>query len=167
MLFMERRHLWGVDNKTTFELTKTKCMVFSQKRCKFDVSRLVSEGNPVEKVVSSKVVGYMLDSRLRWGGMVDMLARKARGRIAALSRVRHLLSNANMKKIYLMFIRSIMEYGSVAWCGAAQSHLSKLDRIQARAESIGGFEVESLLVRRQAACFSFALKLLDGEARGV
>ena len=29
--------------------------------------------------------------------------------------------------LYAMFRRSIMEYGSVAWMGAADSHLSKLD----------------------------------------
>ena len=65
-----------------------------------------------------------------------------------------------------MFIRSIMEYNSVCWMGAAQSHLSKLDRIQASAERIGGFKVESLGCRREAAAMSIALKLLDGRGRG-
>ena len=65
-----------------------------------------------------------------------------------------------------MFIRSIMEYQSTAWMGAAQSHLDKLDRIQHRAEMIGSFTVEPLQARRDAAAVSFALKLLDGNARG-
>ena len=57
---------WGDDNKTTFELDKTFSMVFSQKKCPFDASQLVFEGFPVEQVKDSKVVGYVLDSKLRW-----------------------------------------------------------------------------------------------------
>ena len=55
----------------------------------------------------------------------------------------------------------------MAWCGAAEVHLKKLDRVQARAQKIGRFEVHSLQVRREAAVLTFALKLLDGDARGV
>ena len=65
-----------------------------------------------------------------------------------------------------MFIRSIMEYNSVSWMGAAESHLSKLDRIQLSAQKIGSFDVESLQCRRDAAALSLALKLLDGKCRG-
>ena len=98
--------------------------------------------------------------------MIKKLAVKARQRIGALSRVRHLLNSENLKMIYTMFIRSIMEYQSTAWVGTAQSHLDKLDRIQRRAEMIGSFTVEPLQARRDAAAMSFALKLLDGGARG-
>ena len=59
-----------------------------------------------------------------------------------------------------------MEYNSVSWMGAAESHLNKLDRIQLSAQKIGSFDVESLQCRRDAAAFSLALKLLDGKCRG-
>lgn len=69
--------------------------------------------------------------------------------------------------MYTMFIRSTLEYGSVAWMGADESYLHKLDRVQASAERIGGFEMETLGSRRDAAAVAFALKLMDGRARGV
>ena len=50
--------------------------------------------------------------------------------------------------------------------GAAPSTLAKLDRVQAAAEKIGGFEAESLQCRREAACVSFSLKLLAGGCKG-
>ena len=65
-----------------------------------------------------------------------------------------------------MFIRSIMEYNSISWMGAAQSHLDELDRVQHSAEQIGRFIAEPLKARKDAAAMSFALKLLDGKARG-
>lgn len=61
-----------------------------------------------------KRVGFTVDSRLRWGAMVDRLVRKARARIGALRRIGHHLDSNNMETMYTSFIRSIMEYGSVA-----------------------------------------------------
>ena len=115
---------------------------------------------------ATTLVGLKIDQRMRWGPVVDKLATKARQQIGALSCARHLLNREILKTIYLMFIRSIMEYNNVCWMGAAQSHLSKLDRIQASVERIGGFKVESLECRREAAAMSIALKLLDGRGRG-
>ena len=59
-----------------------------------------------------------------------------------------------------------MEYNSVCWMGAAQSHLNSLDRVQHTAERMCGFTAEPLQARRDAAAMALALKLLDGKARG-
>jgi hypothetical protein len=70
-----------------------------------------------------------------------------------------------MKAMYITFIRSILEYGAVLFMGARDCHLGKLDALQRSAQKLGGFEVESLQSRREAAAISFALKLLDGDCR--
>ena len=57
-----------------------------------------------------------------------------------------------------------MEYGSVAFMGAADSHLQRLDRIQDSAVRCCGFEVESLQSRRELAAAALALNLLDFKA---
>ena len=114
-----------------------------------------------------KLVGFTIDSKLRWGSMIDRLAKKARARIGALRRIAHLLESQSLKLMYTSFIRSIMEYGSVAWMGAAQSHLDKLDSIQETAQRIGSFKVEPLQARREAAALYFSLKLLSGSCKGV
>ena len=46
------------------------------------------------------------------------------------------------------------------------THLQKLDRIQAAAEKLGGFKLESLESRRDASLIGLLFKLLDGEGRG-
>ena len=123
---------WGDDNKTSFEHSKTYYVVFSKKKRPFDTSDIRFEGQVVAKAegADAKVVGYVLDPKMTWGQMIDQIARKAKGRLAALARVKHLLNSSNLKRLYCMFIRSIMEYGSLAWGGAARVHLEKLDRIQ-------------------------------------
>ena len=166
---LQALQLWADDNKTTFEHSKTYYMTFSNKKHKFDASRLVFEGKAVAKAVGSdaKVIGYMLDSKMTWGPMIDQLARKARGRLAALARIKHLLNSSNLQQIYCMFIRSIMEYGSLAWAGAGPVHLAKLDLIQDRAMRMCDFQVEELQLRKEAGIITFALKLMGGKARGV
>ena len=58
--------------------------------------------------------------------------------------------------MYIMFIRSIMEYGSLVYMGAAKSHLDKLDRVHESAMKLCGFEIESLESRREAAAVQWA-----------
>ena len=65
-----------------------------------------------------------------------------------------------------MFVRSILEYGNLAYMGAAQSHLDKLDRVQESAMKLGGFTIETLESRREAAAISLAFDLLDEDAYG-
>ena len=79
--------------------------------------------------------------------------------------MKRFLSSENMCTMYIMFVRSIMEYGSVLFSCAASTHLAKLDNIQAAAERMGGFQVDSLKLRREAAGVSLALKMLDGDCR--
>ena len=94
-----------------------------------------------------------------------MLVTKARQRMGAVNRLRPFLDSENLKNMYGMFARSIMEYGGVLFMGAADTHLSKMDKIQKSAERMGGFECESLKLRREAATVSLALKMLDGDCR--
>jgi hypothetical protein len=163
---LEALAAWGDDNKTTFEPEKMSVLVVSQKRNPYDASGITFNGEELRVLDDATLVGLKIDPKLRWGPMVDKLAVKARQRLGALSRVRHLLDSRNMCAIYTMFIRSIMEYNCVSWMGTAQTHLDKLDRIQASAQKIGGFKIESLQCRREAATVAFALKLMSGKARG-
>ncbi len=84
-------------------------------------------------------------------------------RVAALYRMSRFLDSENVKTMYAAFVRSIMEYGAVQWMGAAKTHLEKLDRVQATAMRIGGFEVGPLLARRETTLFSFSSTALKEE----
>ena len=68
--------------------------------------------------------------------------------------------------MYTAFVRSVLEYGNALYMSACPTHLAKLDKIQTAAEKMGGFELESLADRREAAALSLGLKLLDGAGRG-
>ena len=88
------------------------------------------DGAQVERVDEVKLVGFLFDTKLTFSSMIDKLAKKARCRLGALRRLKPVLDQANLMQMYIMFIRSIMEYGSLVYMGAAKSHLDKLDRVQ-------------------------------------
>ena len=58
-----------------------------------------------------------------------------------------MLNAENLKTMYTMFVRSTMEYGSVACMGAAESNLAKLDKVQGSIAKLCGLEIESLSSR--------------------
>ena len=113
-----------------------------------------------------RLAGFWFDSKLTFGGMIGRLAKKARSRVAALRRLKPMLNSENLKTMYTSFVRSVMEFGSLAYMSAVDTHLEKLDRIQKSISSSCGFEVESLESRREAAVVSMAFKMFDGKARG-
>ena len=65
--------------------------------------------------------------------------------------------------MYTAFIRPILEYGRLLYCSASKTHLRKLDRVQAAAEQLGKFQVESLAARRDGDILNYSLKLLSAK----
>jgi hypothetical protein len=87
---------WGEDNRTTFEPTKTHSMLVSLKRSdRFKgLDKIHMGGVVLEQVSQMKLVGFVFDSKLSWGPMVDRLAAKSEveawclAQIEALSELR-------------------------------------------------------------------------------
>ena len=142
-------------------------IVMSNRSEPFDPTGINFDGEQVTQVETMKLVGFTLDCKLTWKPMVEAIAKKARMRLGALRRLKRHLDSNNIKTMYTSFVRSTMEYGNMLYMGAAPSTLKILDNIQESAMKIGGFEIESLSSRREAAAAAFALRLLDGNCRGV
>ena len=127
---LERLLVWGVDNKTAFEPTKTFSMLVSLKRSlRFSgMGGIKMAGSAIKEVSQMKLVGFLFDAKLTWGPMIDRLAKKARSKLGALRRLKPFLDSKNMKLLYTSFVQSGLEYGSLLYMGAAHSHLKKLDK---------------------------------------
>ena len=120
---------WGNDNLTTFEPSKASFIVVSRKKDPFNPyersAGIIMDGVQVERATEAKLVGFIFDEKLTFGTMVDKLARKARLRIAALRRLKPMLDSSNLRTMYVMFVRSILEYGNLAY--SASSVLRSFD----------------------------------------
>ena len=92
----------------------------------------------LERRTQVRDLGVILDSKLNFASHVDATVLKAKRMLGLLIRSMQLpacsrrvqLNCKAMLSAYNAHVRSIMEYGSVIWSGAAVTHLKRLERIQ-------------------------------------
>ena len=72
-----------------------------------------------------------------------------------------------MCTIYKSWICPILEYGSILYSGAANTHLRRLDDLQSRIERTCSFVFQPRSHRRNAAIMGLICRLLAGEGRGT
>ena len=143
---------WADKWKVIFEPTKCHAMIISRKRTPFHCN-LFYDGKaiPLEKEI--KILGVTFDSKLTWNKHLSNVSGRAGQKLGALRRISSKLSVPGPATVYKSQVRSVMEYSSLAWMGAASTHLNKLDSVQARA-------IEIIGVSEEAASTDFNIKTL-------
>ena len=127
--------------------------------------------NPLEEVLSFKLLGLTICHDLSWESHISNLASKASRRLGILRRAKCFLGPPELLTTYKAFGRSLMEYCSPLWAGAPASHLSWLHAVETKAFRIIGIshdESESLGLslshHRQVGGLSVFYRLLSGLA---
>ena len=90
----------------------------------------------VKEKKKMEILGLTIDARGNWSRHIQAIASDARKRLGAIRRMSHMLDDKSIMRAYKAFVRSKIEYGSLAYWGAAESHLKKLDRIQESAVAL-------------------------------
>ena len=171
---LHQLYLFGKEWLLEFEPKKSQGLVVSntnKKRKKTENLRLplLCMGRiTVKEKKKMEILGLTIDPRGNWSQHIQAIASDARKRLGAIRRrMSHMLDDKSIMRAYKAFVRSKIEYGSLAYWGAAESHLKKLDRIQERAVALLCNPDPSLLPpslesRREQAVIGFTCKLLDG-----
>ena len=105
---------------------------------KFDFQPLLSYNDqPLDIVYSAKLLGDMIKSTGQWNEHIEYVSKKARRRLFLLQRLKRLgASDATLKQIYILFIRSILEFAAPVWIGGVTANkklTNKLAQVQAYA----------------------------------
>ena len=125
--------------------------------------------NPLEEVLSFKLLGLTICHELSWESHISNLASNASRGLGILHRAKSFLGPPELLTTNKAFVRSLMEYCSPIWAGAPASHLSRLHAVETKAFRIIGIscdEAESLGLslshRRQVGGLSVFYHLLSG-----
>lgn len=128
--------MWSSVWKLQLNPSKCKIITFTLRKKPFVLSYHVNNAT-LERVFEMRDLGVVLDSKLTFGPHIDSVVGKANRALGmylrTLSSCRHRGSRFSPSALIVGFnahIRSIVEYGSVIWAGAAKTHLNRLDRIQ-------------------------------------
>ena len=81
-------------------------------------------------------VGLTISNDGNWGKHVDLITKKAFTRVNILRKFKFILDRRILDKIYLTFIRHLLEYGNVVWDFKTVYLTNKLESAQAEAANV-------------------------------
>ena len=169
---------WTKDQKMMINAAKTKTMLFNFTRDYQFTTRLNLEGKSVEVIKHSKLLGTIIQDDLKWDLNTANIVKKANMRLELLRRVASFgASTEDLKKIYILYVRSVLEHSSVVWHSSLTSENSDdIERIQKSAvriimrninidyqKALDFLELDLLSERRKHLCLQFARKCLKDE----
>lgn len=126
---------WALDWGFRISVEKTKFMLFTKRRSIQDLKITVG-GSELERVEHFKYLGMWFDKRLTWAMHIQKIIERCKRVLNVMRCLKGTEWGADrtaMKTIYSGLIRSVLDYGCVAYRSAAESILKKLDLVQYQA----------------------------------
>jgi hypothetical protein len=163
---------WTTQNKMKLNAGKCNYMVFSRSEEKF-ATRLHIDDAKLDKVRESKILGLYITDDLSWSRNCKEICIKAYSRVQMITKLKYVgVKTEDLIEIYMLYIRSVTEYCSVAFHSSLTVELSsKLERIQKTCVKIilgdmymdynSALEMcglDTLFDRRTRRCLDFAQK---------
>ena len=90
-------------------------------------------GVVIPQVDQHKHLGVVFNERLSWSNHTDVIIAKAAKLIELIRRHRARLPSLAIRSVYISYIRPILEYACIAWCGVSCTDSARLERLQRRA----------------------------------
>ena len=165
---------WTDQNLMKINAKKSYYMTFSRSEIDF-ATRLSINNTILEQKRVVKLLGVWIEDTMSWSRNCKELTMKAYSRLSMLTKLKYVgVGIEDLLEIYKLFIRSVLEYCSVAFHSSlTMEQTEKLERIQKTCLKviIGDMYIsynialemcnlETLSSRRQKRCLNFSLKCL-------
>ena len=106
---------WTANNLMKLNAQKCNFMIFSRSNEKF-ATRLSINNTILERKHASKILGVWISDDLSWTRNCQEICKKAYSRLSMLTKLKYVgVKIEDLVDIYILFIRSISEYCSVAY----------------------------------------------------
>ncbi len=137
---------WCAENNMRLNVEKSKCLLVTRRK----VEGLVTT---VEIVRSVRLLGVHLNDRLNWNAHIEHIRKTCGRRLHILRRLRTIMGDQDLLKVYESLIRAVLEYACPVFIGANRGQARTLQGIQKRALRIinrnpGAINARSLEERR-------------------
>ena len=134
---LDRLSQWSITWRLRLNPSKCKSISFSLRTSPIPSSYNLN-GHQLERCVRIRDLGVTLDSKLTFAHHIDATMAKANRMLGLLIRSMQMPKcpvRFDHKAVMCAFnahVRSVLEYASVIWGGAAATHLARLERLQHR-----------------------------------
>ena len=165
---------WTTQNLMKLNEEKSNYMVFSRSETEV-ATRLSLNGNTLDRIEEIKLVGVWITTWLDWEKNTREICKKAYARLTMLTKLKYAgVPREDLITIYILYIRSLLEYCSVVWHSTLTDEMSKsLERVQKvclkviLGEEYAGYSsalekcgLVTLSTRREDRCLQYGLKSL-------
>ena len=165
---------WTENNKMKINENKSNYMVFSRSETEM-ATRLTVRGHTIDRIEETKLVGVWITTWLDWEKNTKEICKKAYARMTMLTKLKYVgVPTYDLLDIYVLYIRSLLEYCSVVWHSTLtveQSHqIENVQKICLKVILGDGYtdyesalihcNLETLSKRRENRCLNFGLKTL-------
>jgi hypothetical protein len=155
-------------------------MVISRKLIKPLHPPLEMNSHILQQGTHHKHLGLFFSNNGLWQDHIDYIVKKAYTLLDMIRKVRFKLNRFTLEKMYLSFIRHILEYGNVVWDTQTHYLINKIENVQSEAARIatGGTKLpsiqklceetgwEKLLERREKHKLFLLYKIVNNQAPG-
>ena len=129
-------HTWSKTWLVDFNPTKTESLIISRKNIK-PFHPDVSMNNVVIKNVDiHKHLGISFSNDAKWNSHIELTVSRAWKRIGLLRSLKFLLNRSCLEKLYISFIRPILEYSNSVWDNCSQEQKNDIESVQTEAARI-------------------------------
>ena len=171
--YLDEINNWTTNQNMMINEKKTKNLIFNFTDKYQFATRLVVNGERVETISNTKLLGTIISDDLSWDLNTKSIVQKANARMELLRRVASFgASVEDLKTIYFLFVRSHLEQSATVWHSSLTvENSTDLERVQKSAVKIilgnqyNGYEnsllklnMEKLIDRRKQLCLNFAKK---------
>src|SRR6218665_2944796 len=131
---------WFKANKLSVNLEKTKFILFCSKtksaaasNCNISVN---IDNQCISRVSSTKFLGVNIDEHLTWNEHINAISKKISKNIGVISRVRHLIPQDVLVRLYYTLLYPYFSYCNITWASTYYTRPTVLETLQKRAIQI-------------------------------
>jgi hypothetical protein len=179
---------WCDDNLLHLNVAKCHIITFTRRLTRHVFTYKIGT-DEVERVNTITDLGILLDEKLTYKPHCDKLIAKANGLLGFIKRRAKEFNNTWVtKKLYLTYVRTILEFGSVIWMPYTDEYIVKLESIQKKfllfalrhiydprnfrllpsyENRLSILELEKLSTRREHASSIFIFNILNGGIKSL
>ena len=126
-------HAWSNQWLVDFNPVKTETMVVSRKRIKLNHPDLIMDNNILQEVEHHKHLGITFSSDLTWHNHIVEITTKGWQRVNLLRAFKFRFDRKSLERLYISFIRPVLEYSGVVWSNCTNQDKKLLEDIQIEA----------------------------------
>ena len=123
-------YAWCCSNRLSINVSKTKCMLFSNIFLPPDVSEIFMNNKRIEYASAVRFLGVIIDDKLKFNTHIDVIAEKISKNAGVLYRLKEYVPHQTLLCVYRCFVECYINYCTIVFGNAYQSHVKPLETAQ-------------------------------------